>query len=453
MTDQSPNLLNIARSNFLFFCKYILKMSIGEHHKEWAELLRNENRLLIESARGHGKSWFISKAYPLWLVWRGIQTVDILVVSFSEKQAVELLKMVSEEVLKNPHFEHLRPTTKQTWQSLYLEFANGCKVRGVGFGTSVRGLHPTHIIVDDPLKDEGGMNPEDQYNYFMGALSGTAVRGTQIAIVGTPLDSGDLLEQLEPNPTYVFRAYPAIKDGQPLFPRLYTLEELKKKEEEIGSLAFSREFLLQRVDPQTQVFKDELRTVNTDYKMPEDSFIVRTIIDPAISEKDKACDSAIVTIVQDVHNHLWEKRTRLERSDNPKLILDKIMEEVKANKDVYGDYAVVIEAELFQKVLAFNLRQMLIEENINVRVIEVAHQGIQGKHERIVGLQPKWETRAIHLMPDSPLIAQFRFYRPNIKGARIDGIDAFSWITDNRVSVPFLSSQPVIGGIEDEARG
>lgn len=445
-------IIQIAKFNFPFFCKVILGMDIGEHHKEWAELLRTEKRVLIESARGHGKSWFISKAYPLWLIWRNISPVDMLVVSFSEKQAIELLKMVSEEVMKNPYLTHLRPTKQTTWQSSYLEFPNGCKVRGVGFGTSVRGLHPSHIIVDDPLKDEGGMNPEDQYNYFMGALSGTAVRHTQIVVIGTPLDSGDLLEQLESNAIYNFKSYPAIKDGSALFSRLYTIEELRKREEEIGSLAFSREYLLQRVDPKTQVFNDQMRTINTNCEYPDDIVVMRTIIDPAISEKDKACDSAIVSVGMDTKNHWWEKRTRLEKSDNPKLILDKIVEEARLYYTNYTDYAIVIESEVFQKVLAFDLRQQLIEENLNIRVIEVSHQGIQGKHQRIVGLQPKWEGRAIHLLPQSPLIEQFRYYRPNIKGARIDGIDAFAWVGDERVCVPFVSSQPVAGGIEDEAR-
>lgn len=452
--DDQDKIVNIAKANFLFFCKYILGMDIGPHHEEWAEFLRTEKRILIECARGHGKSWFISKAYPLWLIYRNLMPIDVLIVSFSEKQAVDLLKMISEEVMRNPYLKHLQPTKQTTWQSLYLEFPSGHKIRGVGFGTSVRGLHPSHIIVDDPLKDEGGMNPEEQIKYFMAALSGTAIRHTQILVIGTPMDSGDLLEHLENNSSYKFKAYPSENEERTkaLFPRLFTLEELRKIETERGSLYYSREYLLQRVDPKTQVFNDQMRTINTGFDFPQDIMTVRTIIDPAISEKDKACDSAIVTVGQDTRNHLWEKETRLEKSDNPKLILDKIIEAIKRYYSNYSDYAVVIESELFQKVLAFDLRQKLIELNIPVRVIEVSHQGVQGKHQRICGLQSKWEGRAIHLLPNSPLIEQFRYYRPNIRGARIDGIDALSWMGDQRVSVPFISSQPDEGGVPTEAR-
>lgn len=440
-----------AKSSFLFFCKYILKMDIGPHHIEWAELLRTEQRILIESARGHGKSWFISKAYTLWLIYQDFKPVDILVVSFSEKQAIELLKMVSEEVMRNENLKFLRPTAQQKWTESYLEFKGGHKVRGIGFGTSVRGLHPTHIIVDDPLKDEGGMNPEEQYKYFMGALSGTAVRHTQLVVIGTPLDSGDLLEQLETNTIYKFRAYPALRNGEALFPTLYTLEELKKREEEIGSLAFAREYLLQRIDPKTQVFKDQYRTINELVVFPEDIIVTRTIIDPAISEKEKACDSAIVTFSMDTRNHEWERETVLLRSDNPAQILDEVIRIAERYKD-FLDYAIVIESEVFQKVLAFDLRAKLLEKNLNIRVIEVRHQGNQGKHQRIVGRQAKWETRAIHLLPGSPLIDQHRYYRPNIKGARIDALDAESWMNDSNVNLPYMSAQPVVGEVSEEAR-
>lgn len=443
----------IAQSNFLFFCKYVLGMDIGPHHKEWAELLGSERRILIESARGHGKSWFISKAYPLWLIYRNTTPIDVLVVSFSEKQAVELLKMVSDEVQRNPKLAHLRPEKQQKWTEAYLEFKGGHKIRGVGFGTSVRGLHPSHIIVDDPLKDEGGMNPEEQYKYYAGALSGTAVRHTQIVVIGTPLDNGDLLEQLEGNPVYKFKAYPAENSDrtQPLFPTLYTLEELRKKEEEIGSLAYAREFLLQRIDPKTQVFKDQFKTVNIFTAFPEDCVVTRTIIDPAISQKEKACDTAITTFSADTKNHEWERQTKLIKSDNPAELLEEIIRTAETYKD-FPDYALVIESEVFQKVLAFDLRARLIEKGINIRVIEVRHQGNEGKHQRICGRQAKWEARAIHLLPSSPLIEQHRYYRPNIKGARIDALDASSWMNSEEVNMPYMNASPVIGEISEDAR-
>ncbi len=208
---------------------------------------------------------------------------------------------------------------------------------------------------------------------------------------------------------------------------------------EVGTLAYSRERLLKRIDPATSVFKDQYRTVDSD--RDQQYAVVRTIIDPAISEKDDACDSAIVTVGMTYQNHAYEIDTRLLKANNPKTILDEIVKVAYLYHKKFVDYAIVIESELFQKVLAYDLRQIILEKGLDVRIVEVTHQGISGKHERIIGLQAKWEARAIHLLPESPLIHQFRYYRPNIKGFKLDAIDAFSWIRNEQVNVPVVEAK------------
>ncbi len=447
MSEYKPE--DIAKASFLYFCKKVLGYKIGFHHEMWSGLLEQHKRLLIECARGHGKTWFFSKAYPLWLIYRG-WPIDILVVSYSEEQVKFILKSIDDEIHTNPYLAHLRPGPKLLWGAQLKTFSNGSQIRGEGFGSSVRGAHPNLILVDDPLKDQGGMNPEEQFRYFSTALSGTAIRGTQIVIVGTPLDAGDLLEQLESNPAYTFQSFPAENEArtEALFPDLFTIDELHAKEKEIGSFAYAREFMLQRIDPKTQAFKDLYRTINDDHKFPE--FVcVRTLVDPAISEKERACDSAVVTVGLDAHNHAWELDTRLVHSDDTSKLLLEMHKVSRIFKDT-RDYAMVVEAELFQKVFAFNWKQSLLENHEDVRTIEVVHQGLTGKHQRIMGLQGMWESRAIHLLGDSPLIQQFRYYRPNLKGARIDALDAFAWIRHSEVAQPYVKTTPLMGAVPDE---
>jgi hypothetical protein len=441
---------DIAKASFMYFFVRVCGGTWEEHHTQWLRDIESNPNVLIECARGHGKSYFFSR-FLVWLIYRQLP-IKILYVSYSEDQVKFLLKDIEAEIERNPYLVHLRPKPGQIWQAQLFTWPWGAYIRGEGFGSSVRGEHPHFILVDDPLKDQGGMSPEDQWKYFTGALLGTRIRGTKVAVVGTPLDAGDLLEQLETNPEFIFRAYPARKDdGKPLFPHLFTDEELHKIEATVGSLAFAREYLLQRIDPNTQIFVDKFRTLNDLVTFP-DLGSVRTIIDPAISEKEKACDSAIVTVGQDYDNHLWEMDTQLLRSDNPKAILDAVVKIAARYHEQYQDYSVVIEAELFQKVLAFDLRQLLLDKGLNVRVIEVRHHGTTGKHQRIVGLQPKWEARQIHLLPASPLIQQFRYYRPNVKGVKIDGIDAFSWMRDEEVSYPFTVAEELEGSVPEEVR-
>ena len=441
---------HIAQASFKYFFIKVLGNRWTPHFDEWQWLIENNRRFLLMCARGHGKTVFLT-SYAIWLIYRG-NPVDILFISYSEEQVkLNIMNKIEEIINKNDYLAKLRPSSKQLWGAQLKTFANGSIIRGESFGSSMRGAHPDYIFEDDPLKDKGGMTPEEQFNYHMTVVSGMAKRETTIGVIGTPLDNGDLLEQLENVKTYCVRKYPAINNqGQPLFPHLFTIEDLRLKESE-SSFAFSREYLLQRIDPKTQIFKDEFKVINDKFIFPDQYAVVRTLVDPAISEKGNACDSAISTVGVDYKNHKWELGTTLVHADNPREIIYEILKQAKRFKDKCIDYAIVIEAEVFQKVLANDLKQEILEKNLNIRVIEVSHTGIQGKHERIVGLQNAWETRAIHLLPESPLISQFRYYRPGIKGTKIDGIDAFSWIRHEDVAVPIVNSKVVDEGVPDSA--
>jgi hypothetical protein len=446
-TEFTPE--GVAKASFKYFFTKIL----GYKWNRWYEAVYQDIallRLLVQVSRGHGKTVFFA-SYAVWLVYSE-QPVDILFVSYSEEQVkLNIMNLIDKIIMNNDHLAHLRPSSKQMWGAQLKTFSTGAQIRGESFGSSVRGAHPTHLFVDDPLKDRGGMTPEEQYNYYMTSLMGTCRRDTQVVVDGTPLDPNDLLEQLESNAAYKCHKFPALDEGgNPLFPELFTKEDLQKKLDEVGSFAFSREFLLQRLDPKTQVFKDQYRTINTDLDFPTFAY-VRTLIDPAISEKEAACDSAIVTVGVDKHNHIWELDTRLIRSDDPSLILKDILKVVSLYKSVCYDYMVVIEGQVFQKVLAYDLRQKLIETGLDVGVLEVTHSGNLGKSQRIIGLQVKWEGRAIHLLPESPIIAQARYFRPNAKGLRIDALDALSFINLNDVGGPAYDVEPFDPGVPPDA--
>lgn len=438
----------IAKYNFRYFFTKILRYTWEAHMAEWQWLIENNQRFLLECARGHGKTLFLI-GYCIWLVYRG-DPIEILFFSHSEDQVrLNIMNKIDEIVMKNDYLMSIRPSTKQLWGAQLKTFATGAIIRGESFGSSTRGAHPDYIFEDDPLKDKGGMSPEEQYTYHMTVISGMAKKNTVIGVIGTPLDNGDLLDQLERNPIYAVRKYPARNDdGKPLFPYLYSEEDLKRREAEVGSFAWSREYMLQRVDTKNQVFKDQFRTINDRFEFP-DFNLVRLIIDPAISEKDAACDSALVSVGVTHDSHRYEIETVLKHSDNPKAILDEILRMAVPLSKKYNDFAIVIESEVFQKVLAYDLRQQILDKKLDIRVIEVTHSGNTGKQQRIMGLQSAWESRAIHLLPDSPLIGQFRYYRPNIKGFKIDGIDAFSMIRMEEVSVPTTDAIIVDPGCEE----
>lgn len=438
---------HIAQSSFKYFFTKVYKQIWAPHFDEWFDLVWNNQQFLLECARGHGKTVFFV-GFALWLAYREIST-EILFFSQSDDQVKDnIMSKIEKAVMQNESFAHLRPAPNQQWGANKKTFKSGVEIRAESFGSSTRGAHPDWLFEDDPLKDKGGMNPEEQLIYHNTVIMGMAKKNTHVGVIGTPLDRGDLLEQLENNPSYTFKSYPARKiDGTPLFPDLFDHDRLKKIEETVGSFAWSREYMLQRIDTKNQIFKDRYRVINEKQEFPE--FVtVRTIVDPAVSEKTDACDSAVVTVGIDKQNHRWEICTKLLQSDDQNLVINEILSEIGKYHWKYYDYALVVESITFQKWLANDLRQAILNKGWSINVIEVGRDGEEGKHKRIPGLQSAWESRSIHLLPESPLIGQFRYYRPRIKGFKIDGIDAFSWSRLEDVAMPVTDVKPYDPGCE-----
>ena len=148
------------------------------------------------------------------------------------------------------------PDLSDTWGKTQLLFANGTTITSESFGSSVRGGHFDFLIIDDPVKDFGGMSREDQVDFFNGVFLPTLNPGGQIIAVGTPIDKRDLIYYLEHLPTYTRKKYPAIIEGKPLWPQRYSLEVLNRTKQEMGSAKFNREYLLEVIDRETAIFKE-----------------------------------------------------------------------------------------------------------------------------------------------------------------------------------------------------
>ena len=80
-------------------------------------------------------------------------------------------------------------------------------------GTSGRGGHYDLILVDDPVKDYGGMDADEQEDYFLRALVPMCKPDGQIVVTGTFVYEMDLIERLRLNKAYHVAEYPASGYG------------------------------------------------------------------------------------------------------------------------------------------------------------------------------------------------------------------------------------------------
>lgn len=360
------------------------------HYEDWYRIARDEKRSNVESPRGHGKSLFWSYALPMWDVIRG--GADFLLVSYSEGQVIELLRMIRQEIETNDFLAPIRPSTREIWMADKLGFSDGGIVRGLGFGTSARGLHPKRIVGDDMLKDSGGISPEEQERFWFGVVAGMAMPDTKIHAIGTPIDFDDLLAKLETNPVYFNWKKPALIDGEPMCPELFTKESLEFKKKEQGSLQFAREFLLQRIDPTTQPFKRDYETTYTEF-IPRDRFMsVSTVCDPAYSE-NQGDYTAIITngLTHGNHGYLL-KRSRIRR-DNPGVIVAELAKHITEwNPDAVGIKRRKGDA------ISFSFDEWRIRNNQwNFKYVELKDTVSKNDKSRIGGLVPRWEARTLHV--------------------------------------------------------
>lgn len=394
-----------------------------DHYNDWYDIVLHSKRSSAETPRGHGKSVFWSYAVPIWDVIRG--KADFLLVSYSEDQVINLIRLIKSEIETNEFLTRIRPSTKEVWGANQLGFSDGGIVRGLGFGTSARGAHPKRIVGDDMLKDSGGMGSEDQERFWFGVISGMAMADTQIHAIGTPVHFLDLLMLLEKNPVYKHWKKPAInEDGTPLCPRLFNREALEFKRKEMGSLNFAREFLLQRIDPSTQPFKTEFQTEYME--IPPNFARIVTVCDPAYSENDGDA-TAIVTVGFTHGNHAYVLEAKKVRREDPGAIVNELFKSI----DTWKSEAVGIEKRKGDAI-SYSFDERRTRENRwDFAYVELHHGGLsKGNRMNMVGgLIPRWEARTVHVHKGQTELLQeiYRFRFDDLTKGHDDLVDALAY--------------------------
>jgi hypothetical protein len=422
----------LAQASLKYFCVQFLGFHWPDFYQEWYDSIETHDRLLIECARGHGKSNLVSLGYPLWRVIRG--NFEGVLVSYSEDQAKRLIGDIRGQVMSNPLLEPIRPSTAEDWSSDRVSFPNNSKLKAIGFGTSARGLHPKWIGVDDPLKDTGGMTPEDQDRAYFGVIEGMAMPGTKISVVGTPVGHDDLLTKLEdPSRGYVFQKYPAFKqNGDLLFPQIWNKEALELKRVRMGSLHFAREYLLERVDPETQPFKSQFETLYEE--VPVNFAWIVTVCDPAYSEND-GDETAIVTVGLTHGNHGYVLEAKGIRREDPGKIVDELMRTINTWKP-----GVVGIEKRRGDALSYTFNERRARMGLwNFKFVELSHGSVTkaNRINAVGGLVPRWEARTIHVHRNQRnLLRELYEYRLDDSHRHDDLVDALAYCFHPDVVVP-----------------
>lgn len=376
----SENIEEILRCNNItyFITSVMPDFQMSWHHLEWGDLVHHHNKLCIEAARDHGKSYYFSNAYAIWQLYRysppKVQQFSKrpsksnsnrgFLFSFSLQQAVDLIEILKGTIEGNDTLrERLMPanTKEGAWASTNIVCKNGARLTGKGFGSSVRGAHPYWIIVDDGLKDNviySQLQRQKSIDYFHSVIMNMLVPGGQIIVVGTPFHANDLYGDLKTKKGWFVIEYPAIfPDGRILWPQRWSFRDLLDKKNTQGNIIFSRENLCRPIVSDSSIFplsilkRGLVRMENYTLVSSRDDFPIRfakvvTGCDFSISANVGADYFCFSTFGIDEDNGMWLLNIKLGKGKT----YDEQLQILKGINVRFRPDVMVFESNVFQQI-------------------------------------------------------------------------------------------------------
>lgn len=285
------------------FLPHLLTAKVPAFHSEIYSLLPKEKRLVVAAPRGFAKSTISSVIYPVFLGATGVYAKDICIVSASETLAVEMLRRIKREFDQNEKIKQYFGDLKtEKWSETHFITKTGVTFRARGAGGQIRGFRPDCLILDDIETDELVESEEQRKklkDWLFKACLNTLLPHGQFILVGSVIHPLSVLNDLlHTDLGWTKRKFQAYKEarqepGYELWPDLWPHDKLQARKKEIGSFAFSSEFLNDPISDETAPIKEhQIRYWN---ELPQQLSVVISV-DPAYSEEDSA-DYKVASVV------------------------------------------------------------------------------------------------------------------------------------------------------------
>jgi len=270
---------------------------------------------VIVAFRNSAKSTIITTASVLWSILGIPQKKFIILLGQTEPKARQYLQNIKLELENNDVLRNdLGPFDEERNQwgatALIIKKFNA-KIMIGSVEQSIRGLRfganrPDLIILDD-VEDTNSVRTQEGrdkiYDWLTGEVIPAGDKNTKIIAIGNLLHEDSLLKRLEQRIKNkeidgIYREYPIIDDeGKPFWPGKYPtqndIEEERRKS--ASGVAWAREYLLKIVANEDQPIKQEW--IQYYDLLPPDNYrsYCATGIDLAISQKDHADYTAMVS--------------------------------------------------------------------------------------------------------------------------------------------------------------
>ena len=429
-TPLPPHILLACRNSFRYFCKYIMDQKIGAFHEEIiTHLETSPKNLLVEAARGHFKTYIISRSYPLWLMWRqsskklviGLQTSNMTQTKF-------ILDLCVNAIENNKYLRDVlypKDIYHATWSAIRFKTENGHEMIAQPFGR--KGYHYDVLISDDLQQesDSGGTSVSIEAikrSFWSASAPMTNARSGKHLVIGTPISLDDLYHDFDDKPLWDHLHYPAVivdENGlwqRAQFPEHYSLEKLTDMKNNMPPWAWQTEYMLDPIGAGTSLFPSDTIKKCLQFKLiernPEGSSFYYGW-DVALSDKASADFFAFIVLrkmpdgtLYMVHK-LWDK---LKEEDQ--------MEKVRALHSQYGFSKGVIE----QKGLSFSMAEKVSKDYTLGHSVEKFVTNHTNKEKLIGDLRLVMDNGLLNLMGDQDIARELASFG---KVKKADGSETF----------------------------
>jgi predicted phage terminase large subunit-like protein len=387
MVDPKVRTKIVRDSHFWFFNIYFshyVTYPTASFQKEMFEITENDKikTAVIVAFRGSAKSTIMGLSYPIWAILGKQQKKFILLLSQTQNQARQHMANLKQELEINKVLRaDLGPfqESDDEWRSFSIVIPKyGARITAASSEQSIRGIrHSSYrpdLIICDDVEDLNSVKTREGrdkiYRWFTGDVLPTGDKDTKVIMIGNLLHEDSLLLRLKKNiadkkSDGIFKFYPLINaTGDITWPGKYpTLDDIETEKRKIGNeTAWQREYLLRIISDDEQVVHPEWIHYY-DFFPPADKHLYTiTGIDLAISEKESADYTAMVSVeVYNIEDELYVYI--LPNPINERLNFPKTVEKIKIlSKSLGNGYPtkLIIEEVGYQGSLIQELQRQQI---------------------------------------------------------------------------------------------
>lgn len=438
-----------------FFAKAVLgftDLTVKTHGPICRTLDSVSRRKLVVMPRDHLKTSIATIADTIRRITLN-PNIRILLGNETATNASHFLRRIAAVFDRNSRFRWLfpelieEPATRSKWSENEIlvprtEDHPESTVEAIGVGGAVVSRHYDLIKLDDLVGKEAAESDEvmrktrDWYDYCESLLHHPIE--SEVHVIGTRWTYNDLIRKIiETEGEYFDQVITSalLPNGSPLWPERFPLEVLARIRAKIGSWKFSCQYLNSPHDPDATSFNSswiKYYELKGDVCVGGDGASANIhqmrkymTVDPAISDKDQACNSAIVISGVDHINRKWLLEI-LARRLQPIHLMDNIFSLArKWDVEVCG-----VEMVAFQKALKYWLTQEMERRAQFLNIQELKTDTHQKKASRIRGLQPFFEGGEVYSLPRTASDG-FRQFHEEFEafpvGALVDVLDALGY--------------------------